>query len=153
MEEAFVDQFYIMGLSVRTTVQDGKAPDDVAGLWTRFFGEKIIDRIPGKIGLSIYCAYTDYELDQTRPFTAILGCKVNSLKHIPEGLVGKVVPAGKFTVSTVKGKIEDGIVFLEWMKIWHYKWPRAYQTDYELYSEKASDTDNAEVDIFVSLKD
>lgn len=152
MDETFVEQFYIIGLSVRTTVQDGKAPDDIADLWTRFFGEHVIDRIPAKVGLGIYCVYSDYESDHTRPFTATLGCRVASLQDIPEGLTGKVIDGGRYSRSTVKGRIEDGIVFLEWMKIWHYKWPRAYKADFELYSERARDAEDAEIDIFVSLE-
>src|ERR1700733_309936 len=57
----------------------------------KFFQEDIISKIPNKIDGNILALYTDYEGDQTQPYSWILGCEVTSLEHVPQGLVGKVI--------------------------------------------------------------
>lgn len=152
MQLTSVKQFYIIGLSIRTTNKDGKSATDMRELWNRFINENVSDQIPNKIDDSIYCVYTDYEGDFTKPFTAIIGCKVSSLEEIPDGFTAKIIDGGNYNLLTAKGKIEDGIVFLEWIKVLRAKIQRIYTTDFEVYTEKSKDPEHAEVDIFVSVK-
>ncbi len=144
-------KFDIIGISVRTTNENGQSSIDIPELWKRFFEEGLLERIPDKPDSSIYCVYTDYEKDFTKPYTVILGCRVNNLKTIPEGMVGKVIPGGDFMKFTAKGDVTQGSVFFEWKKIWESKIDRKYTADFEIYGEKARDPKNAEVDIFISV--
>jgi predicted transcriptional regulator YdeE len=144
-------KFDIIGISVRTTNENGQSSIDIPELWKRFFEEGLLERIPDKSDSSIYCVYTDYEKDFTKPYTVILGCRVNNLKTIPEGMVGKVIPGGDFMKFTAKGDVTQGSVFFEWKKIWESKIDRKYTADFEIYGEKARDPKNAEVDIFISV--
>lgn len=151
MKTTAVEEFYIIGLSVRTTIENGRVIDDMSQLWNHFLLNNIRDQIPNKTDNAIYRIYTDYEYDHTKPFTAIIGCKVNNLDDVPEGFTSKVI-SGDYMLMTAKGKPSDGIVLLEWIKIWNTKIPRAYKTDFEVHDEKATDPDHAEINIFVSLK-
>jgi predicted transcriptional regulator YdeE len=153
MKTVSVKDFYVIGLAVRTTVEDGKVITDVSRLWNQFLADNIIARIPNKVDNTIYRVYTDYEYDHTKPFTAIIGCRVNHLGDVPEGFTAKVIEGGEYMLMTAKGKPTDGIVLLEWMKIWNTKKvPRAYKTDFEVHDEKAIGPEHAEINIFVSLK-
>lgn len=145
-------QFDIIGISVRTTNENGQSSIDIPELWRRLFTENILERIPGKLDTSIYCVYTDYEKDFTKPYTAILGCRVENLNTIPEGMVGKVIPGGDFVKFIAKGDVMQGSVFFEWKKIWDSKIPRKYTADFEVYGEKAQDLKNSEVDIFIAVE-
>jgi predicted transcriptional regulator YdeE len=153
MKTTSVEEFYVIGLSVRTTVENGKVIDDVSQLWNHFLLNNIRDQIPNKVDDTIYRIYADYESDHTKPFTAIIGCRVNNLDNVPGGFSSKTIEGGKYMLMTAKGKPADGIVLLEWMKIWNArKIPRAYKADFEVYDEKAADPEQAEINIFVSLK-
>ncbi len=142
----------IVGISVRTSNNNGEAARDIPALWNKFMVEGIAGKISDKVDETIYCLYTDYEKDHTMPYTTILGCAVNSIEELPEGLVSKTVEVVNYQKFTAKGNINEGIVFNEWMKIWNSDLNRAYTTDFEVYGEKATDMSNAEVDIFIALK-
>lgn len=147
-----IEDFYIIGISVRTTNQNGQSGKDIMNLWNRFFAENVLDKVPKKLdSRAFYSVYTDYEGDYTKPYTAILGCKVAHLNAIPEGMVGKTIPGGQFKKFTAKGNLGEGIVFSEWSKIWNLQLDRKYSADFEVYGEKAQNPENAEVDIFIAL--
>ncbi|RZK79629.1 MAG: hypothetical protein EOO92_08965 [Pedobacter sp.] len=150
MNSKHFDQRNIIGISVRTTNQNGQSATDIPLLWKRFFEEQLIQQIPNKIGDALYCIYTDYELDHTKPYTTILGCEVSSLTEIPEGFTGKIIEEGDYLPFTAKGKLSDNIVFEEWQKIWNTDIPRSYLTDFEIYGKKAQNPDDAEVEIYIS---
>lgn len=147
-----MQKIYIVGISVRTSNNNGEATRDIPALWGRFMGEGILNQIPNKIDETIYSLYTDYEKDHTAPYTTILGCAVSSLDKIPDGMVGKVIEITNYQQFTAKGNISEGIVFNEWVKIWNTDLNRAYTTDFEVYGTKSSNPENAEVDIFIALK-
>lgn len=152
MNTTAVQPFYIIGIAIRTTNENNEAAADIPHLWGKFMSENIIARIPNKIDDTIYSIYTDYESDYTKPYTTLLGCKVSSLDNIPDGFTGKSFSGGQYTTFTAKGKMSDGIVIQEWMKIWNTDIPRAYTADFEVYGEKAQNPDNAEIDIFIAIK-
>lgn len=152
MNSQKIKSFSIIGIAVRTTNENGQSGKDIPALWNRFMSEMIIEKIHNKIDTTIYCIYTEYEKDHTKPYTTILGCKVENLNIIPNGMVGKTFAEGNYSKRTAKGNILQGIVFGEWTKIWNSNIPRSYTADFEVYGEKAQNPENAEVDIFVSVK-
>ncbi len=66
--------------------------------------------------------------------------------------MSKVVKAGKYSKFIAKGDLNKGVVYNAWGKIWQINSDRAYDTDFEVYGEKAKDSSNAEVEIFVAFK-
>lgn len=147
-----IKPFSILGIAVRTTNENGQSMKDIPALWNRFFSEGIAAKIPGKVDDAIYCVYTDYEGDYTKPYTTILGCKVESLAKAPSGLTGKTIEQGLYEKFTASGNLEQGLVYQLWMKIWDSPLDRAYTADIEVYGPKAKNPLSAEVDIFVAVK-
>ena len=142
----------IVGISVRTSNNNGEAARDIPALWNKFMVDGVAEKTPNKVDGTIYCLYTDYEKDHTMPYTTILGCAVSTLADIPEGMVSKTIEVANYQKYTAKGNLNEGIVFNEWMKIWNSDLDRAYTTDYEVYSEKSTNPSQVEVDIFIALK-
>jgi predicted transcriptional regulator YdeE len=152
MDTQKIDGFSIIGIAVRTTNENNQSGKDIPALWDKFMAEGIIEKIPNKIDNTLYCIYTDYESDYTKPYTTILGCKVANADTIPDGMVAKTFAGGEYTRYTVKGNLMQGVVFNEWIKIWDSNIERAYTADFEVYGEKAQNTADAEVDIFIAIK-
>ena len=146
------EKFSIIGISVRTTNEDGRAGQDIPALWNKFMTEGITEKIPNKTDNSIYCIYTEYEKDHTKPYTTILGCKVENLDTIPNGMVGKTFEEANYAKHIATGNILQGMVFNEWTKIWNSDLDRTFTADFEVYGEKAQNPENAEVDIFIAVK-
>ncbi|MES2518202.1 MAG: GyrI-like domain-containing protein [Bacteroidota bacterium] len=151
MNHQKINTFSVIGIAVRTTNENGQSGVEVPALWQKFMSEGILEKIPNKIDHSLYCIYTDYEKDHTKPYTTLLGCKVESLDNIPNGMVGKRFAEGNYHKITAQGNILQGMVFNEWLKIWNSDLPRSFKADFEIYGEKAQNPENAEVDIFISI--
>ena len=152
MSNQTIQKFSVIGISVRTTNENGQAGQDIPALWNNFMTNRILDKIPNKIDNSIFCIYTEYEKDHTKPYTTILGCKVSSLENIPNGMVGKTVEEAIYFKHIAIGNILQGMVFNEWTKIWNSNLQRTFTADFEVYGEKAQNPENAEVDIFIAVK-
>lgn len=146
-----IQKFNIIGVSIRTTNENEQSGKDIPALWDKFISEGIAEKIPNKINHSIYSVYTDYEKDHTKPYTTILGCAVESLDLIPEGMIGKVIETASYEKFIAKGNLNDGIVINEWIKIWNSDLDRSFTSDFEIYGEKAQNPENAEVDIFIAI--
>lgn len=146
-----IQQFNIIGIAVRTSNENGQSGTDIPALWQQFMNEGLAEKIPNKIDPSIYCIYTDYEKDHTRPYTTLLGCKVAHLDQIPEGMVGHTFETANYKKIVAKGNIHEGLVYNEWLKIWEAGLPRTFIADFEIYGKKAQDPANAEVDIFIGI--
>lgn len=145
------EKVIIAGLAIRTTNENGQSAKDIPALWQRFFAEDILNKLPGKIEDTLYCLYTDYEKDHTRPYTTLLGCRIQEEIHEP-GIKTKTFTGDKYRVFTAKGAMEDGIVFKEWLKIWNDDIDRLFTTDIEIYGEKAQNKLNVEIPILVAVK-
>ena len=146
-----IEAFKVIGISVKTTNENGQAAKDIGYLWTKFMSENILDKIPNKVNNNIYSIYTDYEGDHTKPYTTILGCRVENFDSIPEGMISKSFDDGNFTKFIAKGDLTKGIVFEEWLKIWQMDLNRKYTADFEIYGEKAKNPKDAEVEIFIGI--
>ena len=151
MKTTKLNTIKVIGISVRTTNQNGQAAQDIPALWQKFMGEGTLEKIPNKVNGTVYSIYTDYESDHTKPYTTILGCEVSNINTIPEGMVATTIESGNYATSTAKGNLEHGVVYEAWTTIWNTELNRKYTTDFEIYSEKAQDMANAEVDIFVAV--
>jgi len=148
-----LDSFKVIGISVRTTNENGQAGKDISFLWNKFFEENIFAKIPNKISDEIYSVYTHYEKDHTKPYTTILGYKVKNSEPVIEGLVEKVIDTSHYKIFTAKGKLSEGVVFKEWQNIWNLndKLNRSFTSDFEIYGTKSQDPESAEVDIYIAL--
>ncbi|MDY8134223.1 GyrI-like domain-containing protein [Aquimarina sp. 2201CG5-10] len=146
------ESFPVIGISVRTNNHNQNTSKDIEQLWATFMNEGIINKIPHKLDNTIYAIYTDYESDYTQDYTLIIGCKVEHLDTIPEGMTSTTVQKGNYSQFTAKGDVTKGAIYEEWLKIWQSDLNRSYTTDFEVYGMKAQNPQNAEVDIFIALE-
>ncbi len=70
-----------------------------------------------------------------------------------DGMTVKKVKSETFTQFTVKGSLIKGVVYQEWANIWAIEKDRLFDTDFEVYGEKAQNPNDAEVDIYVAFKE
>jgi len=152
MNKQKISKFHVIGISVRTTNEMGQSGKDIPALWNKFMSDGILEKIPHKIDDSIFCIYTDYEKDHTKPYTTLLGCRVTNIDKIPFGMIGKTFDEGLYAPRSVKGNLMEGLVINEWVKIWDSDLKRTFVADFEVYGEKAKDYTDAEVDIFIGVQ-
>ena len=142
----------VIGITVRTSNEAGASGTDIPELWNRFMTEGLITQIPNRISDTIFCVYTDYEGDFTKPYTTLLGCEVADFGQIPEGMKGVELPAGLYEQVAVTGNLLEGIIYNAWTEIWQRDLNRTYQADFEVYDENAADMSNAKVSIYVGVQ-
>lgn len=153
MQKVKIEPFKLIGIAVRTTNEGQKADKEIAELWQRFMGANIVEKIPNKVDYTIYSLYTEYESDHTKSYTAILGCKVDSLDEIPERMLGKSFDGGTYIKTSAKGDLMKGLIVNHWAKIWEMDLDRVYTADFEAFGEKAQNPSDAEVDFYVAVKE
>lgn len=147
-----INAFNVIGISVRTTNENGKAMIDIPALWGKFISEGTIAKIPAKTDNTVYCIYTEYEKDHTKPYTTILGCKVEHLDNVPEGMIGVTIASGLYQPFVAKGNLTKGAVYNEWTNIWNSYIERTFTADFERYGPKSQNLADGEVDIFIAVK-
>lgn len=146
------EAFKVIGIKINTTNENDQAAQDIPKLWERFMSESIGEKIPNKIDSSILSIYTNYQGDHMKPYDTILGCKVSSLKEIPNGMIGQEFNQETYAKFSSKGNLSQGVVYNTWMKIWDSDLDRTFTVDFEVYGEKAQNPEDAEIEIFVAIK-
>jgi len=148
-----INEFKIVGISVKTTNKDNQSAQDIGKLWQQFYVENLFDKIPNKLSNDIYSIYTDYKSDFTDEYTTIIGVQVTSLENIPTGLIGRQFPSDNFMKFTAKGLMPKAIVEA-WIDIWEKdkELSRKYTYDFEVYGEKSQNGENSEVEIYIATK-
>ncbi len=152
--------FQVIGIAASTSNAKEAGPDAIIGKqWHRFMSDELINKIPNRVDQTIYAVYTDYTSDSNGQYTVILGAKVRPVPNpmIPDGMVIKTVPAGRYAVFTSERGPVVKVVVDTWKQIWaYYQSPqngqRAYQADFEVYDQRAADPNSSQVDIYVGLK-
>jgi len=147
-----IQKFNVIGISVRTTNENGQSEKDIPALWSQFMSEEIQSKIPNKVSEDLFCIYTDYEKDHTKPYTTILGCKVENLDVVPENMIGKTIDSANYEELIAKGNLSEGIVFNKWLEIWNSDLDRSFTADFEVYGEKTQNLEKAEVAIYIALQ-
>ncbi|SOD18875.1 GyrI-like domain-containing protein [Pedobacter xixiisoli] len=155
MSNQIIQKFYVIGISTRTTNENGQSAKDIEALWSKFWGEEIQKQIPNKLNEDIYAVYTDYETDFTKPYTTIIGSAVSSLENIPNGFVGITIETTTYKKFISRGKMPEA-VFNTWLEIWGDKdlnLERSYKADFTIHGKKYYDGDNAEVETYIAVKE
>lgn len=150
MDKITIKGFYLVGISVRTTNQNGQAMKDIAGLWNWFMSEGVLQQVLNRLSDDIYCVYTDYESDKDGFYTTVLGCRVATKDNIPEGLICITVPPGSYNRYIAKGALPQS-VGETWHQIWTSDIDRRYMADFDVYGERSQDPKGAEVEVFVGV--
>jgi len=147
------DMFKFIGISVRTSNVNNKAEADLTKLWTRFFEDDILHKIPHKVNTDVYAIYTDYESDYKGEYTCFIGCRVKVMESIPSGMIGKEFPAQPHKLFVAKGALPKAVEST-WQEIWAQDkyLERSYTYDVEVYGPDSQKGDNSKVDIYIGVK-
>lgn len=152
MNKVQIEPFKVIGISVRTTNENNQASKDIGDLWGKFISENVLGAIPNKIDSTVYSIYTEYESDHTKPYTTILGCRVENLKDIPKGMIGKSFDGGSYLKLSAKGDLMKGLIVNKWREIWKMDLDRVFTADYEIFDVKAQNPVDAEIDFLIAVK-
>jgi predicted transcriptional regulator YdeE len=139
-----IEEFHVIGSAARTSnakemTEDGAIPK----LWAN------PPRIPDS---AIIALYTDYSSDEHGEYTFVLGGKAGTSQGVPDGMVRKTVPAGRYAVFTSERGPVRRVVVETWMRIWSELPSRSYVADFEVHDERAADPGNAVIDIYLGVK-
>lgn len=152
------DGFMVIGISARTNNVKEMTADGVIGkMWGRLMQEGLLAKIPNKADPNIVAVYTDYASDHNGDYTFLLGSRVTSDADVPEEMVAKKIPAGKFAVFISDKGPAPKVVPELWMKI--NSLPenavgadRMYRADFEIYDQRAMDPQNLQMDVYIGVK-
>lgn len=150
--------FTVIGIEARTSKAREMTPNGVIGKqWARLLKENLAAQIPNKAGSTIVAVYTDYASDKDGEYTFILGARVTSASPVPNGMVVKQIPGGRYAIFTSERGPVAKVVSETWQKIWSVPkttpgGDRAYKTDYEVYDQRASNPEDAQVDVHIGIK-
>lgn len=152
-ESTSLDEFQVIGIEARTSnaqemTKDGVIPKQ----WERLMKENLLARIPHKTDRAIVALYTDYQSDKDGAYTYVLGAKVSSVATVPEGMVARKVPAGRYAVFTSDRGAAARVVFETWKRIWDAPLDRVYRTDFEVYDQPAAGSQKPPVGIYVGIR-
>ena len=130
----------------------GKIPD----LWQNVMSAGALEQIPNRVGDGYVVVYSDYASDNTGDYNYTLGVRVSSADKIPDGMVKRVVPAGKYAaIQSEQGAPQEVIPAL-WQRIAQMTpqdlgGARAYQVDFETYPPIA-DFNNMQMTAHIGVK-
>lgn len=144
--------FNIIGIQVRTN--NNEAVTTVPTLWQQWHNNNIFHKIPNKINTTEYFAvYTDYESDEHGDYTLIIGAQVDSLSDIPQGCIGRFIPAASYVKLGVAGVVPVCII-KAWHSIWstEFSYERAFTYDFEVYPIKIASNTEPIAHIYVAIK-
>jgi predicted transcriptional regulator YdeE len=151
--------FSVIGIELRTSNAKEASGDGVIGKqWAKFFQDDTLGKIPNKAGSNIYALYSDYSSDRKGEYSFLIGAKVEEGSIAPPGFVLKTVPSGRYAAVTSDLGPVAKVVLAAWQRVWQMEekhtlgGTRAYKTDYEVYDQRATDPQNAQVDLYIGLK-
>lgn len=148
-QKVTLENFSIVGISIRTTNAEGQAKNDISQLWKRFFQEQILQRISNRASDDIYCVYTDYESDYRGKYTTILGCKVLDNKNTVEDLTKIEIQQSDYLQFSAVGVDNVGQV---WNHIWETDYTRKYTADFDVYEAGESEMDKMRITTYLSVQ-
>ena|SRR5436190_20315178 len=153
-----LDGFEVIGIKCRTNnASEALGKGCIGQQWGRLMGEGLLQKIPSRADDNIVAVYYDYASDRDGDYSYILGARVKPGTAAPSGMVKATIKAGRFAVFTSdKGPVEE-VVPANWKRIWEVPksqpgGDRLYQSDFELYDQRAADPKNAEMEIFLRVR-
>jgi predicted transcriptional regulator YdeE len=150
--------FHLAGLSTRTNnAAEISGNGKIDSIWESLLQPGLVTKIPNKMGVDLIAVYTDYETDHTGHYTYLLGLPVVSSEALPSNLTVKHVSPGRYAVFTSERGPVAKVVRQVWQRIWAMSekelgGQRAFQTDFEIYDQRATDPENAQIDVYVGLR-
>jgi predicted transcriptional regulator YdeE len=140
----------VVGVSARTNNLSPDMTAVIGGLWNAFFSPDIYPAIEHKTSEKALGIYTDYAGDEKADYSVVVACEVSEVGNLPQGTLSRTIPAGQYAKFIVRGDLHQ-VVGAFWQKLWTLNLPRSFVSDFEEYQN--ADPDNAEIHIYIGLKD
>jgi AraC family transcriptional regulator len=142
-----IEGFKAVGITYFGDNNNGEIPN----LWGAFNNHYL--NIKHKSNSMLCYGICDADMDSEGRFHYTACAEVDSFEDIPEGMVAKVVPGGKYIVYTYRGAIKDlgefyNNIFTQWLPASGEEID--YRPQLELYDERFMR--NGEFDIYVPIK-
>lgn len=147
-----LEEKIVEGISTKTTNASGKAMQDIANIWQKFFANGVYNKIENKVNNKTIGLYTDYEGDYTKPYNFVVCSEVSEKSHNIEDRITKFIPKGKYAKFVINGDIQKS-VGEAWGKIWNMNLKRKYTCDFEEYQNNTGDMQNQEIHIYIAIED
>lgn len=152
----YIDDIYVAGIRKASSV------DGIVALWEKF--QNVVEAIPNKHPsgrtFGICENLQDFQLEKIHydmNFSEVIGKEVTCYDNLPDGIITKTIPAGKYAVFTHRGTL------CELLKTYEYIWGTWIlltkevvdnRDDFEMYDERFLGKDNteSEMDIYIPIK-
>ena len=138
----------VVGLSMITTNENGKAATDIGGMWQKYISEGYFDKVKHKVNGKGIGLYTDYVGDATKPYRFMSCTEVSVYDNSDQEV--RVIESGKYAKFTIKGDMNA--VGMAWGEIWTMNLDRSYSSDFEVYHNDSEDMSNQTIDIYIGIK-
>jgi predicted transcriptional regulator YdeE len=151
----------LVGICVRTNnkTEHKKLDGKIFPCVKRYFHEALAEKIahrknPG----TTLCAYTDYANDEHGDYTYFIGEEVTHFDHLPKDFQTLIIPRQTYAKFTTKPAPMPEVLSNAWGAIWKMSQKelggkRTYETDFEVYDERAADHQNIVLDLYVGISD
>lgn len=151
-------EFTVVGIAALTSnAKERTAEGQIGASWARLFQENLLAKIPNRADAGIVAVYTDYASDKNGEYTYVLGARVNSSGEVPDGMVVKMIPAGRYAVFTSRKGPGSKVVPETWTHINSLPksavgGDRLYRADFEIYDQRATDPEHLQVDVYIGIR-
>ncbi|HBU11319.1 MAG TPA: hypothetical protein DEB31_00850 [Clostridiales bacterium] len=135
----------VCGVSVKTENAGGKAVRDIEEIWRGFFARNMQEMITGRADDMYIGLYTEYEGDESKPYTYVAGCEASG-----GALVEKTIRAGKYAKYTARSGEEIGAV---WNAVWNAAYRRKFESDFEEYTFDGDPAQPREINIYIGIEE
>lgn len=149
------DTFTVVGMTVRTNnAAEASGQGQIPQLWQTVITGGQLDQVPNHVGDGFVVVYSDYA--STGDFNYTLGVRVSSADKIPDGMVKRVVPAGKYAVVQSETGAGQDVIPALWQRIAQMTpqemgGTRVYQVDFETYAP-ITDPSNMQATAHIGIK-
>lgn len=150
----------LVGICVRTSNEQelDKMKGNIFPLIQQYFHQGLAEKIPNrKKPGTTFCAYTEYETDFNGVYTYFIGEEVSSSNALlPEGFQKFVIPKQQYAKFTTMPAPMPDVIVNAWKEIWKMSpkqlgGHRSYNTDFEVYDERAADHQNIVLDLYIGI--
>ena len=155
-----IQGFTVIGITGRTNNAREMTGQGIIGkFWGRLRQDDVLAKLPNRADENIVAVYADYASDHNGDYTYTLGAKVTreSGIKIPAGMVATKVVTGKYADFTSGRGPTNRVVPELWQEI--NRLPkdatggdRTYQSDFEVYDQRARNPQDAVVELFVGIR-
>lgn len=151
------DAIQLVGIQIRTKPETAQV--DIFPVVQRYFQQNIAALIPNRKNPgTTFCVYTEYENDHTGPYTYFIGEAVTALSVLPKELATHLIPPQTYAKFTTPTGAFPEVLINAWKTIWAIPdrllgGRRCYQSDFEIYDERAADPlhEKVVIDLYIGI--